>query len=704
MLRSKFIAVTLPLIALATPSLAETVEEQPERDYLPEDIVVTGTRDTYRVDDGSTATKTPTPIIDVPQAVAFITDDQLEDQAIRQLGEALRYVAGVSLETGEGHRDEIFIRGQESTADFYLDGLRDDAQYYRSLYNIERVEVLKGANALIFGRGGGGGVVNRVAKRARPGDNFGSIEASGDNFGAFAVAGDVNAGLTETVGLRLNTIYDRFDNNRNFYNGFFFGFSPTATLALGPRTDLVATYSFDYDERLVDRGNPADGNGPLRGFRDTLFGDRDFNDSEAEVHIGRVRLEHGFSDAVSANATVQYADYDKIYANTLPGGLRALEGGGTGVAFSGYEDSQTRQNLIAQANVVARFDAGGIGNTLLAGVEAIDQASFNGRRNSVFRTGSGQQSRVTLPLAETFAFPEIGLTAPVRARDSELGVFSAYVQNQFTLGDAVELIAGARYERFDLDTVEGITGISASRVDEEVSPRVGLVVKPMAGLSLFASYARSFLPQAGDQFFLISPTDATFAPEKFTNYEAGVKWAPVADALITASVFRLERTNIRAPAPDDPTLTVLAGESRIEGFEVTAVGQIADFWQANIGYTYLDGELLNASSFGPAGRQLQQVPKHSISAWNRVDVTPALGFGLGVIHQSDQFASFTNEVVLPAYWRVDAAVFYTVSDRATVQLNIENLFDENYFPSAHGDNNIQPGRPFSARLGVRFSY
>ena len=136
-------SLTIPQTAFAADDLA------PEREYLPGEITVVGARDGYDTDDGSTGTKTPTPLIDVPQTVTFITEDQLEDQSVRQLGEALRYVPGVSLETGEGHRDEIFIRGQETTADFYIDGLRDDAQYYRSLYNVSRVEVLKGANALL---------------------------------------------------------------------------------------------------------------------------------------------------------------------------------------------------------------------------------------------------------------------------------------------------------------------------------------------------------------------------------------------------------------------------------------------------------------------------------------------------------------------------------------------------------------------------
>ena len=689
---------TVAAPALAAGEAAGATAEQ-DRQYLPEGIIVTGEREGYAEEDGSTGTKTPTPVIDVPQTITFITEDQLEDQSVRQLGEALRYIPGISLETGEGHRDEIFIRGQETTADFYLDGLRDDAQYYRSLYNVERIEVLKGANALIFGRGGGGGVINRVSKTARINGFEAQFDASADTFGAFALLGDVNTTLSDAAALRVNATYEEFDSNRDFYEGRFIGFSPTMAIELGEATRLTATYSYDEDERLVDRGNPADGSGPLRGYRDTLFGDARFNSALSQVHIARARIDHEFSGSLSANATLQFADYDKSYSNILPDGLR---NGGADVQFSGYRDTQVRQNWIAQANLVWEVSTGALDHMVLAGVEASWQDSNNGRSNAFFATAAGGTSnRFTTPLAEIFAFPAITLGAPVRDRDSALEVFSAYVQDQIDIGEKFQLIAGLRWDRFDLKTIEQLNGARGNRVDEKVSPRVGLIYKPTGQLSLYASYATSFLPQAGDQFFLLSPGDAAFEPEKFTNYELGAKWAPSEKLFVTAALFQLERTNTKGPDPVDPSLTALVGESRTRGVELNLVGEIMPGWQANLGYTYLDGEITSTSVDGPAGRRLQQLPEHQISAWTRYDFSEMFGLGLGVIYQDEQFASFTNAVTLPDYVRVDAAAYYTVNDRLALQLNVENLFDASYFPAAHGDNNIQPGRPLSARLGVR---
>ncbi|MCA0978259.1 TonB-dependent siderophore receptor [Qipengyuania flava] len=691
------LASLLASVAIAGPAFAAKADEQPDRAYLPNDIIVTGeSSQTYEIKDGSTATKTPTPLIDVPQSVSFITEDQLEDQAVHQLNDALRYVPGISMESGEGHRDEVFIRGQETTADFYIDGLRDDAQYYRSLYNIERVEVLKGANALIFGRGAGGGAINRVAKRAEFQSAF-SGEASVDSFGAFALLADVNQPLSDALALRLNATFEEFDNDRDFYEGRFIGISPTLTAALGPDTTLTASYTYDNDERVTDRGVPASGTGPLSGYDSTFFGDPDFNFSEAEVNIARARIDHDFNGGLSANASVQLADYIKAYQNIVPSRIE-----GEDVVLGGYRDTTDRRNWIGQANAIWEAGADAIESTLLFGVEASSQDTQNARQNVSFDDGDPlTDGDNRTPLAQTISIPAYTLRPGSRSRDSQLSTLSFYAQEQLQIGEHVELVGGLRWDRFDLETLDLIEMVEGDRVDEQFSPRAGVIVKPTPDLSIYASYAESFLPQAGDQFVVLSPDNAKFEPEKFTNYEIGAKWAPLDNVLVSAAIFRLNRNNTRFTDPLTGD-TLLTGKSRTEGFEIGAVGEVTDFWKANLGYTYLDGELLTDSAFGSAGQRLQQLPEHSVSAWNRFDINQQIGFGLGVIHQSDQFASFSNDVVLPSYWRVDAAAYYTVSDKLSLQLNIENLFDESYYPSAHGDNNIQPADPFSARIGLRF--
>ena len=690
-IRARSILLAGCAAAIATPALAA---DDTQRDYLGSEIVVTADRDGYVAEDGSSGTKTPTPLINVPQAVTVITADQIEDQALRQLVDALRYVPGVSLGTGEGHRDQVLLRGQSTTADFYIDGLRDDSQYYRPLYNVERIEVLKGANALIFGRGGGGGAINRVMKTADPMDQFITTAATIDSFGAFALAADVNQPLTDMVALRLSGTYEELASHRDFYDGRFFGFSPTLTADLGPATRLTASYTYDDDARVVDRGIPSFGGEPIEGYDKVFFGNTDgLNFSTNEAHIARARIDHAFSDAVSFNASVQYADYDKFYANTLPGAATA-----TTVSFSGYDQGNTRQNLLGQANLIAEFNTGGIGHTLLLGVEAMDQSSTSIRNNVSF----GGASSVTLPLGESFTIPAYTLVANAQS-ESDLQTLSVYAQEQLDFG-MVQLVAGLRYDRFDLVTLNNRSGFVGERVDEKWSPRLGVIVKPAEAVSVFASYATSFLPQSGDQFSVLSAVSETLVPEKFENLEAGVKWAITPGLFATAAVFQLDRSNTQAADPNNPGLIVLTGETRVKGVELSLAGEVTEDLQVSLGYTMLDGTIRSATTAAPAGRELQQLPGHQISAWARYQLTSAFGIGAGLIHQSRQYTTLTNAVELPSYARVDAALYYDVNEALTLQLNVENLFDAAYYPSSHNDNNIQPGEPLNASLSARMRF
>jgi len=632
----------------------------------------------------------------VPQAVTVITADQLEDQGVTSLNDALRFVPGVSLETGEGHRDEVFIRGQETTADFYLDGLRDDAQYYRPLYNVERVEVLKGANALIFGRGAGGGAINRVSKVAELGMPEYALGAQVDSFGAFALNADANLPVGDAVAVRLNGTYEEFDNHRDVYDGRFIGFSPTLTAQLGPDTRLYAWYTYDDDERVVDRGLPSLNGGPLRGYDETFFGDADYNFSDVEVHIARTRLEHDFSEAWSLNASLLYADYDKFYSNIVPGGGTTA----TTVTLSGYESGTDRQNLIGQVNLVGQFDTGSLGHTLLLGAEVGSQDTDAVRNRALFNNGA--DTSVTVALADTITVPAFTL-APQRASMSELSTLSFYAQEQLDIG-MLQLVAGVRFDRFDLESTDLISGFDGARVDERWSPRFGAILKPQDNLSIYASYAESFLPQSGNQFTVLSQQSGSLDPETFENIELGVKYAPHPELLLTAAVFRLTRSNTTAPDPANTGLVVLAGESEVEGFELGLVGEPVDGLSLSLGYAYLDGEITSTTTSAAAGTVLQQVPEHQITAWARYDVTDRLGFGAGLTHLSEQFASLSNNVVMPAYTRVDAAVFFEATETLSLQLNVENLFGEEYYPSAHGDNNIQPGAPLSASFGARLVF
>jgi outer membrane receptor for monomeric catechols len=213
---------------------ADVVAEEDQ----PAPIVVTGTRAGYGADRTSSATRTDTPLQDVPQSISIVTEDQIDDQAMRSIGDVVRYLPGVTIGQGEGHRDQITLRGNNSTADFFIDGLRDDIQYYRPLYNLERVEVLRGPNAMIFGRGGGGGVVNRVTKQPLLDMRVGG-SASVNSLGAWHVDADLNLPLGANAGLRVNAVHEEFANHRDFYEGRLERHQPVVRLLAGPATALT---------------------------------------------------------------------------------------------------------------------------------------------------------------------------------------------------------------------------------------------------------------------------------------------------------------------------------------------------------------------------------------------------------------------------------------------------------------------------------
>ena len=673
-------------------------------------IVVTGTREQYGVDTLRSATRTDTPLVDVPQAISVVTARQIEDQAMRSLADVLRYVPGAMIGQGEGHRDQITIRGNNSTADFFVDGLRDDIQYYRPLYNLQRVEVLRGPNAMIFGRGGGGGIVNRVTKTPLLQPLL-SGNAAATSFGGWQTELDLNQPVSSALSLRLNAVREEFASHRDLFEGRLIAANPAARLLLGPDTGIGLSYEYVDDERTVDRGIPsaragtiADPALPLAGHRDTFFGSRDVNRTDFAAHIVRGTFEHMFAPELRLTTRLLYADYDKAYRNAFAAtAVRPAAGGGQEVGFEAYGDAFQRENLFSQTDLVWRSATGGVSHTLLAGFEFGRQDTGNQRVNGFF----GQARRVFVPVAERIALPAIefrgGGANGERGTQSRADIFAAYAQEQAEIGP-FELLAGIRYDRFAMRVDDRVAATAAARTDHLWSPRLGLVFHPVEDMSLYASYGRSFLPQSGDQFNSLDVTAAALEPERFDNYEIGAKWEPRSGFYLAAAAYRLDRANTRAVDPADPRRIVQTGEQRSRGIEVEAVGQLNSSWQLSAGYAYQEAEITRTTQAAPAGRQVPQVPRHQAFVWTRYDFAPGIGAGLGVAHQSRSFASISNAVLLPAFTRVDAGLFFRLAEGVEAQLNVENLLDAGYFPTAHNDNNITTGAPRNVRATVRLRF
>lgn len=650
------------------------------------------------------ALRSPTPIIDVPQSLSIVTADQITQQGFDSLGDLVNYTPGVNTSQGEGHRDAIVFRGVRSTADFFIDGVRDDVQYYRPLYNLEQVEILRGPNALLFGRGGTGGILNRVTKKGEIGERFTGYQASLDSFGGYGLQLDANFSANESSAVRLNAMYEQLDNHRDFFDGERVGLNPTARVQLSPQTTLDVSYEYLDHERFIDRGVPTGADGePVEAFEDIVFADPELNESGLEAHLLRAMVQHRFNEGLKGRFSAFYGDYDKFYRNFY---AASYDPQTNIVGLDGYVDTTQRQNLILSGDLVGEARFAGFGHTLVAGVEVIETDNNNDRFNPVW-SDSGEDVEffnVERPLAlsggsgiaangnaTTVAFTDLNDDT-----EAQISVLSAYVQDEVEVSDRLDIIIGARFDQFEIEVLDVPAGETRSRTDEKISPRLGLVFKPRENVSFYGSYSETFLPRSGEQFAAINDTSAQLDPDEFTNLEAGLKWDLDDGPSVTAALFQIEQSSPQVADNDPETLDVI--DSEITGFEAQVQGQVSDRWFVSAGYSYLDGEIVERT--GPTGRTPRELPENMFSLWNTYQLTDRFGTGLGVTYQDESFINTSNTATLPAYTRVDAAAFFDVTDTVRVQLNVENLTDELYFPNAHSTHQASVGAPLNAKLTV----
>ena len=693
---------------LAAFATAAPVAAQDTADESLDEVIVKGR---YLSIDKLNSVKTPTPIVDVPQSLSIVTSEQIQEQAFQNLGDVLRYTPGLSISQGEGHRDAIIIRGIQTTADFFVDGVRDDVQYYRPLYNVEQVEILRGSNALLFGRGGGGGVINRVQKQALIGQQFNTANVSVDSFGAYSGIIDTNFTTGDSSALRVSAFYQGLDNHRDFYDGNTFAINPTFKLELAPTTTATFSYEFIDDDRVVDRGVPSRtvDNGPdvpLSGYDNTFFGSPGENLTTFEAHMFRARIDHEFSDIIRGNVTAQYADYDKLYQNLYPSESVAVTGGAfPEVELDGYLDTTRRENLIIQANLVAEFETGTLGHTLLFGVELGDQQTANARDDNVFAVNGDDQ--LFIPFSDPLNVPDFAFSNPVRDRDSDVQFTSIYLQDQLDLTEQLKVVVGFRFDEFDIDVLDIIEQNDGDAVagdfqrkDSEVTPRYGLIYKPAENMSVYASYSETFLPRSGDQFLTLNLDSESTRPQFFENREVGFKWDFSSNLSLAAAAFELNRESYTSVDPEDPEQLIVIEGSETKGFELELVGDLTESWSISAGLALLDGEVVRVDGSGPNGNVTRQTPDNMLSLWNHFRVNESLAVSLGATYQDSFFVREDNSVEVPSFTRVDAAAFYRVTDTFQLQLNIENLLDEEYFPDAHSNDNITTGEPLNARLSA----
>ncbi|MDT7848072.1 TonB-dependent siderophore receptor [Methylophilus sp. VKM B-3414] len=667
----------------------------------------------YNAKRSTSATRTDTELVNVPQAITVITRDFMQDQSMQSIADAVRYVPGVQAAQGEGNRDQLVLRGNQTTGDLFVDGLRDDIQTYRDLYNTDRIEVLKGPNGMIFGRGGAGGVVNRVSKKAGW-DPVRDLSVSYGSFDHRRITADYGQGLSEELAFRLNAVYENSNSYRDGVELKRYGMTPTFTIKPGDKTEIVLSAEYFKDERTADRGIPSfiggdNSNLNNRPYRikdyDKFFGNAKLSPTETETVAFNAAISHAFDNGVQVKNSTRLAYYDKyyqnVYANSSVTTANTLQ-------LGAYRDETKRENLINQTDITYTAKTGNVEHKLLAGTELAAQDTTNKRLTqgtSENLTGSVSADNPTVS--------NVAFNATSRNQKSDFTVAAIYLQDQIVFNPKWQAVLGLRHDHLETNYTDLRTGNFANInvTNNLLSPRAGLIYKPTTDSSLYASYSTSYVPRAGDQLIGLTVSTQSFKPEKFINKEVGAKWDINPNLALTAAIFQLERENVLAADPTNTGNSILLDGQETKGLEVGLSGKVTDQWQVMGAFTLQEGEITKQQGAGNsailAGSNLAMTPTRTFSLWNKYQINDMWAVALGMVSRSEMYAATptaSQSTLLPGYTRFDAAIFAKLSPQWDAQINIENLTNKDYALFAHNNNNITPGAPLNARATLNYHF
>lgn len=654
----------------------------------------------YRVSQTNTATGTETPLLDIPQSIQAIPIKVLQDQGAQSLEDAVRNAPGVYVQQGEGNRDEFYIRGVKTKSDFFTDGLRDDTLYYRDLYNIAHVDVLQGPAAILFGRGGAGGVINLVTKPA-DGQRIRDLSVEAGSWQQLRSTLDVGNAIGQSGAFRFMAMGEHSDGFRDHFFLNRYAFNPKFRYFLGDRTQLDVGFSYLNDNRFEDRGIPSRNGRPVAVPIDKFFGSVDQNRAHTRVEAFNLRIKHTINEHLQVRNAFRVTDNDRFYDMVYPGS--AVDNKDQ-LKLKAYARYTNRLSYIDRAEAVATFATGVLTHKLLSGIEYSWQRD-NDRQ--ILPTSGSKTLPGTFPLSNPTTPP---VPLPYTDFDNhgvgkELGL---YAEDQASWGKHWLALVGVRWDRFNVDVhyrKPGVTPNYTDNVTTAWSPRVGLIYKPVENDSIYASVTQTYTPQGYNiAVSQKSPKGANLAPEKDTNYEIGNKLDLFDGNLsITAALFQLYLKNVVSDAADGSGRLVSTGEQRNRGFELSVAGTLSSKWRVYANYTYLNAEITSTTKDAKAGARVGLVPRNALSIWTVYALTPHWGFGAGIQGASEKYTSYSNKVVLPGYAEFDAMAYYQAKN-FRVQINLKNLTDKKYYATASGDNEIMPGAPFGVFASLRVSF
>jgi len=709
-------------VVLAPAVAADDATESSDAKQLAP-VVVQGDRDPGYRGDQSALGKLTEGLRDTPQAITVINKDELDDRGVTNLNDALRTVPGITLGAGETsyQGNNASLRGFTTRNDVFLDGMRDYGYYNRDPFNYDSVEVLKGPNSTLFGRGSTGGVIHQVSKAPTLRDQYAATAQFGtDDTKRFTVdSGGAIKPLGDGVGYRFNAVYHEGGvAERDAVGTQRWGVAPSLAFGLGTPTRLTASYLHLQENSRPDYGIPWLAGRPADVKRSNFYGfDSDFLNTDADV--GTLKLEHDFNENLSLHSQARYSRSTREFRYSeaiIPAGTPAsTPPENITVNRNEFQGFSTDRFAQAQTDLTAHFATGSIHHALVTGVEVGQEIP-----NPTYITNTGIPTTNLANPERHQAFSAAQNYTRLVAKTRANGL-AAYVLDTIKLNAQWQVIGGIRWDRFEANyhstgynpngTTAAVTEVK--NADEGPSYRAALVYKPIEQGTIYFGYGDSFNPSAEGIESLISAgrsvaqANLNLDAEKSRTYEVGTKWDLLGGRLLlTSALFRTEKTNARVPDPTATGFNTLGGDQRVDGFEFEASGRLTSFWKLRAGYTWLDSETIKSSARGPlVGAQLLNTPRNNVTAFTEFELPAGFEVGIGVLYVSSRLGQNTaaSYLTAPGYVTVDGLIKYRVQRNLELQLNLANIGNEKYFDQLHPVHVI-PGAGRTALFTVNWQY
>jgi len=621
--------------------------------------------------------------LDIPQSIDTIDKQELTEQHLTLLQDALRNVPGITLNAGEGgaHGDSVNLRGLSIPDSFFLDGVRDIGQYRRDTFNTEAISVLLGPASALFGRGSTSGVINSISKQPTLAP-LAAISASVGEADLWRGTGDFNLAIGPTAAVRV-TLMDQHngvvERDQVLYKSY--GVAPTLKLGIDTPTRLTLSYFKQEENNIPDYGIPFIDGAPAQVPRSNYYGLADYDRTRTNTNIGTIRFEQDFTDQMTLSDSLRYANYGFQYLLSSPflgNDFVAAPPPGTPYADIFVSRDQpssagTTALLINRTDLTGKFDLAGVANTLTAGLELSKEWS------NVNRFMNGLNDIPPTPLLAPVPFhspptPLISYSNPKgRAND-----VSPYLLDSIAFGPRWDLDLGLRWDRFKSSFNEAFSGTGFDRTDTFLSPRAALIFKPDEARSYYLSYGTSYNPAI--EYLIIAPSDQSLSPEKNSTVELGGKLKVLnGAATLTGALFDTHVANVRNSDPNDPIVQDAPFDQRVKGLELGIDGSLAENWKVTAAYTHLNDKITASSDPKSVGKFVPNAPHDAFNLWSSVELSAAWELGGGLTAVSHRYADAENTAAVPTYVVFNAMLSFQLSEHLKLQLNLNNATDKLYF-------------------------